>query len=250
MENILEIAPNQLQLFDLLTPEHEIELTRLKTLAKRDADKHEKRVSDKIELLLKSGFTSRHYIYEVNRSKINYEFNVARWNEAPKLVETEIDSVTGDCWLLYSRYDKSKNEIITAKTWFDVYSGKIECCNLTGSYRKYKPETILAQIEESYEVATNQYDTANKTKSTVEYTVDKYKKLYPNSEVKAGKGYTSGRNYTEFDTVTIKFKSGSYVVFTVYTTRDLEYVHERYDAVFKKMTVDETLTYFNTQEAR
>jgi hypothetical protein len=248
MENTIEIAPNQLPLFDMLTTEQEIELARLKTLAKRDADKHEKRISDKIELLLKAGFTNRHYTYNVERTTVTREVNVANWRDYSKLVEDEFDSVTGDCYLLYSRYDKSKNEIVTAKTWFDVYSGKIECCNLTGSYRKYKPETILAQIEESYEIATNEYDIANKTKSTVEYTINKYKKLYPDAEVKAGRGYNSGRgNYSEFDTVTIKFKSGSYVVFEVYATPDREYVREKVDAVTKKLAINELMDYFNAQ---
>ena len=250
MENVLEIAPNQLQLFDLLTPEQETELARLKAVAKRDADKHEKIVSDKIELLLKAGFTNRHYDYKVERTKVTRKVNVAHWRDYAKYVEAEFDQVTGDCWLLYSRYDKSKNEIVTGKTWFDVRDGKIECSNLTNSWRKYKPESILAKIEESYEIASNQYDLANQMKSVAEYAVNKYKKLYPEAEVEAGKGYTSGRNYNEYDKLTIKFKSGSYVSFQLSSEKDREYVVEKYDAVFKKMTINEVLEYFNSQQPK
>lgn len=250
MENVVEIDPNQLALFDLLTTEQEAELARIKASAKHDTELHVKRVENKIDLLVKHGFTNRHYDYNLECSKITRKVNVANWRDEPKMVETELDSATGDCYLIYSRYDKSKNEIVTAKTYFDIRSGKIECSSLTNNWRQYKPESILAKIEESYEIAQNQYDRANQIKSVVEYTVNKYKKLYPEAEVTAGKGYTSGRNYTEYDKVTIKFKSGSYVSFQIGSEKDREYVIEKYDAVFKKMSINDIMVYFNTQEAR
>jgi hypothetical protein len=91
---------------------------------------------------------------------------------------------------------------------------------------------------------------ANKMKSVVEYTVNKYKKLYPEAEVTADKGYTSGRNYSEYNKVTIKFKSGSYVSFQLGSEKDREYTVDKYDAVFKKLTINEVMDHFNTQEAR
>ena len=250
MENVVEIDPNQLALFDLLTAEQEAELANIKRAHKRDAESRIKSVENKIDLLIKHGFTNRHYGYNLECSKVTRSVNVAHWRDKPKMVETELDSATGDCYLIYSRYDKSKNEIVTAKTYFDIRSGKIECSGLTNSWRKYKPETILAKIEESYEIAKNQYDAANQMKSVVEYTVNKYKKLYPEAEITAGKGYVSGRNYYEYDKVTIKFKSGSYISFQIGSERDREYVVDRHDAVFKQMTTNEVLQYFNTQEAR
>ena len=250
MENVVEIDSNQLALFDLLTKEQEEELARIKVAHKRDAESRIKSVENKIDLLIKHGFTNRHYDYNLECSKVTRSVNVAHWRDKPKMVETELDSAVGDCYLIYSRYDKSKNEIVTAKTYFDIRNGKIECSNLTNNWRQYKPESILAKIEESYEIAKNQYDMANQMKSVVEYAVNKYKKLYPEADVKATKGYTSGRNYSEYDKVLIKFKSGSYVSFQLTSEKDREYVVEKYDAAFKRMTTNEVLQYFNTQEAR
>jgi hypothetical protein len=149
---------------------------------------------------------------------------------------------------VFDEYDKGKNEIIKRKASVDLRGDKMECYWLNNNSRAMKPATILANIVKAAETAKYKYEIANKTKSTVEYTVDKYKKLYPDAEVKAGKGYNRGRGeYNEFDTVTITFKSGSYVTFEVYTTPDKEYVREKFDAVFRKMSINEVMDYFNAQ---
>lgn len=246
MENMTTVAPNQLPLFDMLTVEHETELARQKDSLKRENDRREKEVEGKIRLLSKSGFTSRHYTYTTKTTKVTRQLNVARWNETPKYVEVEIDQFSGSCSLLYSRFNKDKNEIVTAQTPFTVRNAKIECCGLTQTWRYYKPETLLTKIEESYEVASNQYDLANQTKTNVEKAVAKYKQLYPDAEVKAGKGYTSG-TYREYSKVTITFKSGSYVELEINSVPDQEYVLTKYDAVFKKMTINEVMDHFNAQ---
>jgi hypothetical protein len=109
-----------------------------------------------------------------------------------------------------------------------------------------KPETILANITKAVEKAGFDFERANALKSTVEYTVNKYKKLYPNAEVEAGKAYNSGRgNYEEFNTVTVKFKSGSYIVLRITATS--EYAHKIFNAVTYKMLNSELMDYFNAQ---
>ena len=64
--------------------------------------------------------------------------------------------------------------------------------------------------------------------------------------MKAGKGYTSG-TYREYSKVTITFKSGSYVELEINSVPDQEYVLTKYDAVFKKMTINEVMDHFNAQ---
>jgi hypothetical protein len=111
-----------------------------------------------------------------------------------------------------------------------------------------KPETILANIAKAAEKAGFDFERANAFKSMVEYTVNKYKKLYPNAEVESGKAYNSGRgNYEEFNTVTVKFKSGSYIVLRITATRDAEYAHKIFNAVTYKMLNSELMDYFNAQ---
>jgi hypothetical protein len=164
------------------------------------------------------------------------------------MVEVELDHFKGNFYIVFDEYDKGKNEIIKRKATVDLRGDKMECYWLNNNSRAMKPATILANIAKAAETAKYKYEIANKTKSTVEYTVDKYQKLYPDAEVTAGKGYNSGRgNWEEYDTITVKFKSGSYVIFKVYTTPDQEYTAKTYDAVTSKMTNTELMDYFNAQ---
>ena len=253
MENITAIDPNQLPLFaDLLTVEQEQRVAS----AKADATKQMQRLKDevlrKVKLVEDAGFINdslRHeYSYLTECKKVMREINVNPWREECKRVEVELDQFSGYFYILFDEYDKGKNEIVKRKATVELRGDKMECYWLNNNSRAMKPTTILANIAKAAETAKYKYKIANQTKSTVEYTVDKYKKLYPDAEVTAGKSYNRGRGeYTEFDTVTITFKSGSYVTFEVYTTPDKEYVREKYDAVFRKMSVNEVMDYFNAQ---
>jgi hypothetical protein len=249
MENTIEIDPNQLPLFaDLLTAEQEQRVVDAKVSATKQMERERLEVIRKAAIVDDAGFTSNHYGYSVNCSKVMREINVNSWREESRMVEVELDRFNGNFYIVFDEYDKGKNEIIKRKASVDLRGDKMECYWLNNNSRAMKPATILANIAKAAETAKYKYEIANKTKSTVEYTVDKYKKLYPDAEVTAGKGYTSGRgNYTEFDTVTVKFKSGSYVVFEVYTTPDNEYVREKFDAVFRKMSINEVMDHFNAQ---
>jgi hypothetical protein len=249
MENMIEIAPNQLPLFaNMLTVEQEQHVTDAKVSATKQMDRERLEVIRKAAIVDAAGFTSDHYSYSINCSKVMREINVNSWRKTSKLVEVELDQFNGNFYILFDEYDKTKNEIVKRKTGIDVRGDKIECYYLNNNSRAMKPVTILANIAKAAETAKYKYEIANKTKSTVEYTVDKYKKLYPNAEVKAGKGYNSGRgNYFEFDTITVKFKSGSYVVFRINSEPDTEYIHEKVDVVFKNLTRNELMDYFNAQ---
>lgn len=248
MENTIEIAPNQLPLFDMLTVEQEQRIASEKADATKQMERQRVDVIRKAALVDEAGFTSDQYGYSIDCIKVTREINVNPWRQESKYVEVELDRFNGNFYILFDEYDKGKNEIVKRKATVDLRGDKMECYWLNNNSRAMKPTTILANIAKAAETAKYKYEIANKTKSTVEYTVDKYKKLYPDAEVTAGKGYNSGRgNYTEFDTVTVKFKSGSYVVFEVYTTPDREYVREKVDAVTKKLSINDLMDFFNAQ---
>ena len=248
MENTIEIAPNQLPLFDMLTVEQEQRITSEKTSATKQMDRQRLEVIRKVSTVVDAGFSPDQYGYSIECSKVTREINVNPWREESKLVEVELDRFNGNFYILFDQYDAGKNEIVKRKATVELRGDKMECYWLNNNSRAMKPTTILANIDKAAETAKYKYKIANKTKSTVEYTVDKYKKLYPDAEVKAGKGYNSGRgNYTEFDTVTVTFKSGSYVVFEVYSTPDREYVREKVDAVTKNLSINELMDVFNAQ---
>ena len=249
MENMTEIAPNQLPLFaDMLTVEQEQRVADAKVSSTKQMDRERLEVIRKAAIVDAAGFTSSHYSYSIDCKEIMRSMNISKWNETAKQVEVKLDQFNGNFYILFDAYDKNRNEIVKRKATVDLQGNKMECYGLNQNSRKMKPETILANILKAAETAKYNYEIANKTKSTVEYTVDKYKKLYPDAEVTAGKGHTSGRgNYTEFDTVTVKFKSGSYVVFEVYTIPNNEYVRDKVDAVTKKLSINELMDYFNAQ---
>jgi hypothetical protein len=249
MENITAIDPNQLPLFaDLLTVEQEQRITDEKSSATKQMDRQRLEVIRKVSMVVDAGFSPAQYGYSIDCSKVTREINVNPWRETSKLVEVELDRFNGNFYILFDEYDKDKNEIIKRKATVDLRGDKMECYWLNNNSRAMKPTTILANIAKAAETAKYKYKIANQTKTTVEYTVDKYKKLYPDAEVEAGKGYNSGRgNYEEFDVVTVKFKSSSYIMLKVYTMRDQEYVYKTYDAVISKMTNFELMNYFNAQ---
>ena len=249
MENITAIDPNQLPLFaDLLTVEQEQRVTDAKSSAKKQMDRERLEVIRKAAIVDAAGFTSNHYGYSIDCIKVMREINVNSWREEHRMVEVELDYFKGNFYIVFDEYDKGKNEIIKRKASVDLRGDKMECYWLNNNSRAMKPATILANIAKAAETAKYKYKIANQTKSTVEYTVDKYQKLYPDAEVKAGKGYSSNRReYNEFDTVTVKFKSGSYVVFEVYSTPDREYVREKVDAVTKNLSINELMDVFNAQ---
>jgi hypothetical protein len=249
MENMIEIAPNQLPLFaDMLTVEQEQRVTDEKSSATKQMDRQRLEVIRKAALVDAAGFSPTQYGYSIDCKKVVRSINVNSWRESSKHVEVELDQFNGNFYILFDEYDKGKNEIIKRRAQVDLSGDKMECYSLVGSYRWVTPWTIKNKIATSTETAKYKYELANKTKSNIEYTVDKYKKLYPNAEVEAGKGYTSGSGkYDEYDTVTVKFKSGSYIIFKVYTTPDQEYVAKTYDAVISKMTNTELMDHFNAQ---
>jgi len=248
MENTIEIAPNQLPLFDMLTAEQEQRVANEKASSTKQMQRQKEEVLRKVSMVIDAGFSPAQYGYSIECSKVTREINVNPWREESKLVEVELDRFNGNFYILFDQYDEGKNEIVKRKATVDVRGDKMECYGLNNSSRKMKPTTILANIAKAAETAKYKYEIANKTKSTVEYTVNKYQKLYPDAKVEAGKGYNSGRGrYEEFDVVTITFKSGSYVMLKVYTTRDQEYVYKTYDYVFTKMNKIEVMNHFNAQ---
>ena len=249
MENMTQVAPNQLPLFaNMLTVEQEQRLADAKASATKQMNRQLNEVLRKVAIVDAAGFTSSHYGYNTDCKKVMRSINVNRWSEEPHMTEVELDQFSGHFYITFDEYDKTKNEIVKRKTGIDVSGDKIECYGLNQNSRKMKPETILANIAKAAEKAHYEFARANTIKSIVGYTVNKYKKLYPNAEVEAGKGYNSGRgNYDEFETVTVKFKSGSYIVFRTTTTPDGEYAHKKYDAMTNKMTNDELMDHFNAQ---
>jgi hypothetical protein len=95
------------------------------------------------------------------------------------------------------------------------------------------------------------FNDANKQKGILDYTVDKYKTLFPNAKVSVGNDYDKNRhNYTSFPIVIVNFESGSWVSFRIGSEIDKEYTHKKFDAVASQMSTMDLLKMFNNQEAK
>jgi hypothetical protein len=249
MENMIQVAPNQLSLFaNMLTVEQEQRLADAKASATKQMQRQKDEVVRKMKVVIDAGFSPAQYSYSTDCKKVIREVNVNHWRDEAKMVEAELDQFNGNFYIIFDRYDNTKNEIVKTKATISLYGDKVECFWLNQNSRKMKAETILVNIAKAAEKAHYEYARANTVKSIVKYTVNKYKKLYPNAEVEAGKGYNSGRgNWEEFEIVTVKFPSGSYIVLRTTTTPDSEYAHKTYNAVTSKMTNAELMDHFNAQ---
>jgi hypothetical protein len=156
---------------------------------------------------------------------------------------------SGGCKVIYNKYNSVTNQIITLNSLVSNEHDKLECSAITSQYRAYKPSSLLAKLKENNEKAQNDFDKANATKSLLNYTVNKYKTLFPNATVTVGKDYyrSSQRNYVEFETVIVTFESGSYIIFRLGYENDKEYIHKKFDAVTAQLSAIELLEVFNKQ---
>ena len=149
--------------------------------------------------------------------------------------------------------DISKTMLLLDEAGFVMGVGyKIMCTSITEQYRHYKPSSLLTKLKEHRKSIINELDRNNKEQACLDYTVAKYKKLYPKAKVRIGSDYYRGyrRGYESFPVVVVDFKSGSSVSLKLgYNFKfDDEMLHKSYDA--QKETIKQKLERFNNQKAK
>jgi len=154
----------------------------------------------------------------------------------------------GGITLLSKRYDKELDKIVDNDiNYFSREGDKFECSSLTGSYRKIKPTTLLAKLQEQreraeYEMKANRernnafnialIDLETKFPAAASFIIDDYS------------GY--GRSYRTYKRIKAQFENGSYVTFSV--NADGSYrVAKKYDANFAAMDSNEVMEFFTNQ---
>jgi hypothetical protein len=157
--------------------------------------------------------------------------------------------IEGSISILYKKYDSVTNKIVTQKCYVGRNSDKLECSNITPQYRAYKPTSLFEKLVEKNNKAQLDYNSANREKAVIDYTVNKYKTLFPNATVTVGKDYYKSykNSYNEFSTVIVTFNSGSYIIFRLGYENDKEFIHKKFDAVESKLNAIEILTLYNNQ---
>jgi hypothetical protein len=240
----------QLDLFEgkILTNDQRLEIQQY--ISKCDKEVVRKREENiKIQLLLdRAGFREGiDYVndFGVDVKTYDHEFGYS-YNNTEWVGEVEVMRSSGGCQILFDSFRNGKIEM--GKSYVSREGDKLQCTSITSQYRYYKPSSLLTKLKEHNSYSLGQLESTNKRQNIIEYTVEKYTKLFPNSEVKIGSDYNRSRNnYTEFKTVIINFPSGSYVIYRLGYNNDGEYLHKKFDNVVDTLKGMDLLNHFNNQ---
>ena len=240
----------QLELdFGLLTVDQQEIVDRFISNRKRNATDASIRAEKIEKLLISGGFISG--INYVNSFGIKNVTEDREFGYDDNKFNANVTFIMdyGGCRLITDRYDPEQNKIVTHLVQVGSnYYDKLECSTITPQYRSYKPTSLLVKLQEYNASQLNKLETQSKEKIILDYTVNKYKTLFPNAKITIGTDYNKrGYDYAEFKIVYVTFESGSYVSFRLGYERDQEYTHKKFDAVASKMTVIEILNIFNNQ---
>jgi hypothetical protein len=240
----------QLELdFGMLTVEQQETVDRFVSSSKTDAIKRTENIRNTQELLLSGGFQEGiDFVNNFECEKVT-EFRSFGYGENKFKAEVTFTQALGCCSLITDYFNSQKNEMVLRKCSVSREGDKLECSTVTSQYRAYKPTSLLTKLQEYNVSQLYKFNAANKQKGILDYTVDKYKKLFPNATVEVGNDYCKWGKYNnkEFPIVIVKFDSGSYVSFQLGNEIDKEYIHKKFDAVTSKMTAMEILNIFNNQ---
>ena len=241
----------QLELdFGMLTVEQQERVDRFVSSSKTDAIKRTENIRNIQELLLSGGFQEGiDFVNDFKCEKVT-EFRSFGYGENEFKAEVTFTQALGCCYLITDYFNSQRNKMVISKNSVSSEGDKLECTTITSQYRAYKPTSLFSKLQDYNTDQKNKHAYANKTKSILNHTIDKYKKLFPNATVEEGMDYYKSRNYnyTEFPIVYVKFDSGSYVSFQLGSEIDKEYTHKKFDRVATDMSIEDTLKMFNNQE--
>ena len=240
----------QLDLFEgkILTNDQRLEIQQY--ISKCDKEVVRKREENiKIQLLLdRAGFREGiDYVndFGVDVKTYDHEFG-SSYNNTEWVAELEVMRSSGGCQILFDSFRNGKIEM--GKSYVYREGDKLQCTCITSQYRFYKPSSLLSKLEKHNAYSLIQLESTNKKQNVIEYTVEKYTKLFPNATITIGSDYNRGRViFNEFKTVIINFPSGSYVIYRLGYDNDGEYLHKKFDSVVGTLKGIDLLNHFNNQ---
>ena len=241
----------QLELdFGMLTVDQQERVDLFKRNQERNSTKRIESIKHTQELLISGGFQPGIHFVNDFECKTITEFRSFGYGDTKFEAEVTFNTDSGGCYLITDYFNSQKNEMTISKCGVSRDGDKLECSYITPQYRAYKPTSLFSKLQDYNTDQKNKHAYANKTKSILNHTIDKYKKLFPNATVEEGMDYYKSRNYnyTEFPIVYVKFDSGSYVSFQLGSEIDKEYTHKKFDRVATDMSIEDTLKMFNNQE--
>ena len=240
----------QLDLFEgkILTNDQRLEIQQYITKCDKEVSRKQIENREIMLLLNEAGFREGiDYInnFDVFEKIYDHEFGYS-YNNTQWMAKVEVMRSSGGCQILFDSFRNGKIEM--GKSFVYREGNKLQCTSITSQYRYYKPSSLLTKLKEHNSYSLGQLESTNKKQNIIEYTVEKYTKLFPNAAVTIGSDYDRNRNnYTEFKTVIINFTSGSYVIYRLGYDNDGEYLHKKFDNVVDTLKGMDLLNHFNNQ---
>jgi hypothetical protein len=173
---------------------------------------------------------------------LGYSYNQTQFD-----VEVTAKFREGGISLLGKRFDSTTKELRDGIFSLDVNKDKVQSWSVQDQSRYVKPKTLLTKLLEHNEKEKQRFEEYNKQTALLNYTLVKYKTLYPSATV------TSGRDYAKyigsFDTVKVEFESGSFIEFRIDVYNNTDVMFKKKDIEYDSLSSDELLERFSKQEA-
>ena len=249
---MLNTETMQLDLFEgkILTDEQRLEVQKYiegcdkEVIRKQDENR-------RVQLLLNdAGFKQGiDYVnnFEVFEKTYNHEFGYS-YNNTQWESEVNVMRCSGGCQIIYDVIREGKSTI--SKSFVYREGDKLQCTSITSQYRFYKPSSLLTKLKENNESILNKLESIDRKSNLLDYTVEKYTKLFPDAKVRVGSDYSRDLNYARFKTVIINFPSNSYVIYKLGYEYDKEYLYKKFDNVVDTLKGIDLLNHFNNQKAQ
>ena len=244
----------QLEMFkgEVLTEEQQRQVDSFIDTQKQNAELSQKQSSRIMSLLKEAGFVyGKNYVNTTRVKEVTKEVTLGyNYNNTNFNVELTYLETTGCVVIKYDRVSGDKLVKDSSRVYVDR-DNKLECNSITPQYRYYKPSTLLEKLNDHNAKQASQLERNSKEKIAIDYTIEKYQKLYPNAKVKESTAYDRGyrgSSWSEYSTVEVEFESGSSVKFRMGYGYELdkERVVSSYDA--QSENINEKLERFNNQK--
>ena len=232
----------QLELFQVLSSEQKQEVNEYVIRENARVVQRVKQLKRMIDLLIDADFVEDVEFkrnFEIGEETFERTFG---WATDKYKHDVTVNTISGTVSLIHKRF--YNGQLITTTSSVSIEGDKLMCTSITPQYRAYKPTTLREKLNEYNENQQWRFDNYNKKKSILDYTLDKYSKLYPNADVKTGTLY---RGRSSAQSVLVSFPSGSWVELSLGFEKDKEMVHKKYDATVDVLKGMDLLNHFNKQ---
>ena len=156
----------------------------------------------------------------------------------------------GGISFLSKRYSREDDKIVDIEiNWFDFANGKFECESLMGSYRKVKPATLLAKLNDKRDRAEYDMEATRERNKGFAIALKDLRKKFPTAKFSIFTDYdrsSYGRNIYSTQRVKGQFDNGSYVTLDVHSNGKYKIV-KKYDAEMVAMVSDQVMEFFTNQ---